>query len=250
MTVYLVGAGPGDPDLISLRGAHLLGHADVVLHDRLARPVLTLARAGAEVVDVGKEPGAAAVTQEEINRRLVEYGTRHGCVVRLKAGDPFVFGRGAEEALALQAAGVDFEVVPGISSVLAAPAASGVALTCRGLAGSFTVLSGHGDPDRWAPDYVDALVALRGTIVVMMGAAFIGRIASRLIDAGLCAETAVVAVRAATTESEEVRRTTLGSIDKALLGPPSIFVIGDAAGLDLRSVARRCERGELASSLL
>jgi len=233
MTVYLVGAGPGDPELLSVRGARLLRAADVVLHDRLARPLLTLAPAGAEVIDVGKSPGAAPVPQEEINRLLVEHG-RCRRVVRLKGGDPFVFARGAEEAMALKAAGIEFEIIPGISSVVAAPAAAGVPLTCRGVARSFTVLTGHEDPDRWPPGYAEALASLAGTIVVVMATTHIGRIAERLIEAGLDPHTPTAAVRAATTPAQEVRRVTLATIGNALLTPPSIFLIGDVAGLDLR----------------
>ncbi len=243
MTVYLVGAGPGDPELISVRGARLLKDADVVLYDRLAAPLLALAGPGAELVDVGKSAGSAPVPQEDINRLLVDYGASpHPCVVRLKGGDPYVFARGAEEAMALEDAGVDFEVVPGISSVLAAPAAAGVALTCRNLAETVTVLSGHDDPGTWAPGYAESLVTLGGTIVVVMGAGRVARIARRLMGAGLSPETPVVAVRAATTPAQEVRRTTLGSIEGALLMPPALFVIGDAAGLDLRPGAHAQRR--------
>jgi uroporphyrin-III C-methyltransferase len=234
VTVYLVGAGPGDPELISVRGARLLGQADVVLHDRLARPLVCLAHADAEIVDVGKAPGAAPIPQAEINRLLVEHGNRQRCVVRLKGGDPFVFARGAEEVMALQDAGVDFAVVPGISSVLAAPAAAGVALTRRGLAPTFTVLAGHVEPAEWEPGYAEALVTLGGTVVVVMGTAHICRIAERLVEAGLGRETPIVAVRAATTEAQEVRRATLGTVAEAVLGSPAVFVIGAAAGVDQR----------------
>ncbi|MCL4291436.1 MAG: uroporphyrinogen-III C-methyltransferase [Acidimicrobiia bacterium] len=237
MTVHLVGAGPGAPDLISVRAARLLGQADVVLHDRLARPLLALAPASAEVVDVGKAPGAAPVPQEEINRLLVEYGRRHRCVVRLKGGDPFVFARGSEEAAALMAAGIDFSVVPGISSVLAAPVAGGSPLTHRGLARSFTVITGHAGPADWPPGFAEALATIGGTIVVVMGAASIGRIASRLVEVGLVPQTPVLGVRAATGDAEEVRRATLATVGELGLGSPSVFVIGDVAGLDLRSIA-------------
>jgi uroporphyrin-III C-methyltransferase len=232
VTVYLVGAGPGDPELISLKGARLLASADVVLHDRLARPLLGLASTKARIVDVGKAPGAAPVPQEEINRLLIDYGRRHRCVVRLKGGDPLVFARGAEEVDAMQAAGIDFEVIPGISSVLAGPTAADVPLTRRGVSRAFTVVAGH-DPDEWPPDHAEALVALRGTIVVLMGAAGMTRIAARLVAAGLDPATPVVAIRAATTEAQQVRRATLASIEEALLAPPSLFVIGDVAALDL-----------------
>ncbi|MDA8341099.1 MAG: uroporphyrinogen-III C-methyltransferase [Actinomycetota bacterium] len=235
MTVHLVGAGPGDPELISVRGARLLAEADVVLFDRLARPLVALASPGAELVDVGKAPGAAPVPQEEINRLLVEHGRRRDCVVRLKGGDPLVFGRGGEEAEALIAAGIDVAIVPGISSVLAAPGAAGVPLTHRGVSRSFTVLAGHEDPDEWAPGTPEALVALGGTIVVLMGAARMSGIARRLVEAGMAPETPVAAVRAATTDAEEVRRCTLGTIGEGLLGSPSLFVVGDVAALDLRT---------------
>lgn len=234
MTVYLVGAGPGDPELLSVRGARLLRSADVVLHDRLARPLLALAPADAEVIDVGKSPGAAPVPQEEINRLLVEHG-RGRCVVRLKGGDPFVFARGAEEAMALKAAGIAFEIVPGISSVVAAPAAAGVPLTWRGVSRGFTVLTGHENPDRWAPGYAEALVSFAGTIVVVMATAHITQIAARLVEAGLDPQTPTAAVKSATTSAQVVRRATLATIESALLDPPSLFVIGDVAGVDLRS---------------
>lgn len=235
MTVYLVGAGPGDPELLSVRGARLLRSADVVLHDRRARALLGLAKAGAEVIDVGKAPGSAPVPQEEINRLLIEHGRRRRCVVRLKGGDPFVFARGAEEAMALKAAGIAFEIIPGINSVVAAPAAAGVPLTCRGVARSFMVLTGHEDPERWPSGYAEALASLPGTIVVVMATNHISRIGgshgsgrgpwveARFDEAG------------STTSAQVVRRATLATIESALLDPPSLFVIGDVAGVDLRS---------------
>jgi uroporphyrin-III C-methyltransferase len=235
VTVYLVGAGPGDPELITVRGARLLASADVVLHDRLARPLLGLVAPTAELVDVGKAPGAAPVPQEQINRLLVEYGGRHRSVVRLKGGDPLVFARGAEESAALQEAGIEFEIVPGISSVLAGPAAAGVPLTSRGLSRSFVVLTGHMDPDGWTPGYAEALVALGGSIVVVMGTANLRRIAERLVEAGLPPETPIAGVRHATGEAEDVRRATLATVEEVGLASPALFVIGEVAGLDLRS---------------
>jgi uroporphyrin-III C-methyltransferase len=208
-------------------GARLLASADVVLHDRLAQPLLALASANAEVVDVGKAPGTAPVPQEQINRLLVEHGRRHRCVVRLKGGDPFVFARGAEEVDAIEAAGIDYEVVPGISSVLAGPTAAGVALTRRGVSRTVTVITGHDGPEGWPAGYAEGLVALQGTIVVLMGAAGMTRIARRLIEAGLAPGTPVVAIRGATTEKEEIRRVTLATVEEAVLRPPTPFVIGD-----------------------
>ncbi len=234
MTVYLVGAGPGDPELISVRGARLLGETSVILHDRLAEPLLTLANPNAQLVDVGKAPGSAPVTQDDINQLLIEVGHTHDHVVRLKGGDPYVFARGAEEVTALRAAGIDHVVVPGISSVLGAPSAAGIPLTVRGINRTFAVLSGHEDPEMWAPGYAESLVRLNGTIVVMMGAARMARIAALLIEAGADPSTPFAAIRSATTEQQIVARATLGNPHEALLASPSVFVIGDVADLDLR----------------
>lgn len=173
MTVYLVGAGPGDPGLLTMRAHELLGQAEVVVHDRLVEPGLLDLAPSAERVDVGKAPGGP-VDQEQINRILVERGRASKRVVRLKGGDPFVFGRGGEEALALAAAGVAFEIVPGISSAIAVPAYAGVPVTHRGLATSFTVVTGH---SRFSVDQEtnwEALAAVGGTVVVLMGVAHRG----------------------------------------------------------------------------
>jgi len=234
VTVHLVGAGPGDPELITVRGARLIAGADVILHDRLAQPLLALAGPTTEIVDVGKAPGAAPVSQADINRLLVEHGRRHDSVVRLKGGDPFIFARGAEEIEALRGAGIDYTVVPGISSVLAGPTAAGAPLTSRGVTRTFTVLSGHEEPDSWAAGYAEALVALGGTIVVMMGAAHLERIAAHLIAAGADPATPVAATRSATTPDQVVARATLGEIGPALLASPAVFVIGQVAAIDLR----------------
>ncbi len=153
MTVYLVGAGPGDPGLVTVRGAELLARADVVVFDRLAHPsLLDLAPATAERIDVGKAPGRVAMDQDGINATLVEHGAAGRVVVRLKGGDPFVFGRGGEEAEALLAAGVPFEVVPGITSAIAAPAYAGIPVTHRGLSTHVTVVTGHEDPAKGTTD--------------------------------------------------------------------------------------------------
>lgn len=148
MTVHLVGAGPGDPDLLTVRAVRLLERADVVVYDRLIDPrVLELAPPWAERVDVGKRPGAPANAQSKINDILVDRGRRFECVVRLKGGDPFVFGRGGEEALELRAAGIDVAEVPGITSAIAAPAAAGIPVTMRGISSGFTVVTAHQDPN-------------------------------------------------------------------------------------------------------
>jgi len=179
MTVYLVGAGPGDPGLLTVRGSELLRCADVVVYDRLASPaLLDLARDGAELVDVGKAPGRVAMTQEQINELLVERGQAGLEVVRLKGGDPFVFGRGGEEAEACRDARVAFEVVPGITSAIAAPAYAGIPVTHRGLSTSVTIVTGHEDPAKGTTDTDwEALARAGGTIVVLMGAGRVSEIA-------------------------------------------------------------------------
>ena len=179
------------------------------------------------------------LSQEQINELLVELGGSGALVVRLKGGDPYVFGRGGEEAAALLAAGVPFEVVPGISSALAAPMAAGVPLTMRSRASSFTVLTGHDDPE--SPQGVDweAHARTGATLVVLMGAGRIGAIAKRLLVGGLDADTPVVAVHWACTERQQVLRTTLSEVGHAEVAAPCTFVIGDVAGLDLRSLLCR-----------
>ena len=234
MTVYLVGAGPGDPGLITVRGAEVLGQADVVVHDRLSEAsLLDLAPPHAERIDVGKSPGAP-IPQDEINRVLVERGRAGQEVVRLKGGDPFVFGRGGEEAVALQAAGVPFEVVPGITSAVAVPAYAGIPVTHRGLSTSFTVVTGH---SRHAVDTDidwDAVAHAGGTLVVLMGVAHRAEIAARLMAAGLGPDTPVAAVRWGTRPVQQSVRTTLALLGETVLEPPVTIVIGPVAALDLR----------------
>ena len=170
MTVSLVGAGPGDPDLLTVRAARLLAEADVVVHDALVGDgVLAIVAPTAELIDVGKRPGRP-IPQEMISALLVELGRQAKRVVRLKGGDPFVFGRGGEEALALQAAGVSFEVVPGITSSVAAPAAAGIPVTHRGMSAAFTVVTGHRRSGEHDVDW-RSLAKVGGTIVVLMGVA-------------------------------------------------------------------------------
>lgn len=234
MTVYLVGAGPGDPGLLTVRGAELLRRCEVVVHDRLAgSAILDLAPPEAERINVGKAPGDAPVPQEEINALLVERGRAGQEVVRLKGGDPFVFARGGEEAMALATAGVPFEIVPGISSALAAPAMAGVPLTMRHEVFSFTVVTGHQSPDTTTEVDWEAIARVGGTIVVLMAAARIGEIAARLIAGGLAPETPVTAVRWATTDQQEITRSTLAAVGDAGVKAPATFVVGPMAGLDV-----------------
>ena len=236
MTVYLVGAGPGDPGLLTVRGAELLGRADVVVYDRLSvASLLDLAPEGAERISVGKAPGAGP-SQDEINALLVDQGRRHpgGTVVRLKGGDPFVFARGGEEAAALQAAGVAFEVVPGITSAIAVPAYAGIPVTLRHSSTSFTVITGHEDPaaGEGTVDW-EAAARLGGTILVLMGVARIGRIAERLLAGGLAPDTPVAAVTWGTRPEQTTVRATLATIADAPVRSPAVYVIGRVAAEDL-----------------
>ena len=234
MTVYLVGAGPGDPGLITVRGAHLLSRADVVVHDRLAdASLLDLAPAACRRVDVGKSPGGP-VDQDEINRLLVEEGRAGRTVVRLKGGDPFVFGRGGEEAFALMEAGVAFEIVPGITSAVAVPAYAGTPVTHRGMSTSFTVVTGH---SRHAVDRDtdwEALARVGGTIVVLMGVAHRDQIATRLIAGGLDPATPVLAVHWGTRPEQKSVRVRLDQLAGTPLEPPVTMLIGEVGGLELK----------------
>jgi uroporphyrinogen III methyltransferase/synthase len=235
MTVYLVGAGPGDPGLITRRGADLLAQADVVVHDRLSAAELLDLAPDAERVDVGKQPGQTRVAQGQINEMLVDLGRRHEVVVRLKGGDPFVFARGGEEAAALEDAGIEWEVVPGITSAIAVPAYAGIPITQRFSSTSFTVVTGHEDPSVGADGSVDwdAVARVGGTIVVLMGVGRIEAICDRLIAAGRPPDTPAAAVQWGTRPEQRTVRATLGTLADMELGTPSTIVIGAVADLDL-----------------
>jgi uroporphyrinogen III methyltransferase/synthase len=235
VTVWLVGAGPGDPGLLTLRGAEVLATAEVVVHDRLASAaLLDLAPTGAELISVGKAPGRVEMDQDGINALLVERGRAGKRVVRLKGGDPFVFGRGGEEAEVLAAAGVPFEVVPGITSAIAAPAYAGIPVTHRGLSTHVTIVTGHEDPTKGRSDVDwDALARAGGTLVILMGAARVGDLAARLIAGGRSPETPVAAVRNGTRPDQTSLRATLATIGDADVVAPSAIVVGDVAALDL-----------------
>jgi uroporphyrinogen III methyltransferase/synthase len=235
VTVYLVGAGPGDPGLLTRRGAALLEQAEVVVYDRLAHPsLLDLAPITAERVNVGKAPGAVEMDQDGINAVLVDRGATGKTVVRLKGGDPFVFGRGGEEAEALAAAGIAFEVVPGITSAIAAPAYAGIPVTHRGLSTHVTVVTGHEDPAKGTTDTDwSALARAGGTLVILMGAGHLADIAARLIDGGRAPDTPVAAVRWGTTPGQQTIRSTLAEVADAGVRAPSAIVVGRVAALDL-----------------
>ncbi|HYI61420.1 MAG TPA: uroporphyrinogen-III C-methyltransferase [Acidimicrobiales bacterium] len=241
MTVHLVGAGPGDPGLLTLRGAEVLARAEVVVHDRLsAAALLDLAPPEAERIDVGKAPGRARLTQDGINALLVERGRRGQRVVRLKGGDPFVFARGGEEAAALAAAGVAWEVVPGITSAIAAPAYAGIPVTQRFSSTAFTVITGHEDPSagEGTIDW-EAAARLGGTLVILMGVARWPQISARLLGAGLDPGTPAAAVRWGTRPDQVAVRATLATLGDQALEAPSVIVVGRVAATDLAWFERR-----------
>ncbi len=235
--VHLVGAGPGDPGLLTVAGREALERADVVVHDRLGTErLLPLCRPDAELLNAGKAPGRQAMTQEEINAALVEHGLRGRRVVRLKGGDPFVFGRGGEEAEALAAAGVPYAVVPGITSAIAAPAYAGIPVTHRGVATSFTVVTGHEDPTK-PSEQTDwgALARVPGTLVILMGMGRLGRIADALMAGGRPPDQPVGVVQWGTTARQRRLVATLSSVavrvEEEGLGSPAVVVVGPVAGL-------------------
>ena len=235
MTVYLVGAGPGDPALLTLRGAEVLARADVVVYDRLSvMSLLDLAPGDAERISVGKQPGGPRTSQEDINALLVARGRAGQQVVRLKGGDPFVFARGGEEAAALAAAGIDFEVVPGITSAVAVPAYAGIPVTMRYSSTSFTVVTGHEDPAKGEGSVNwEAVAALGGTVVVLMGATRCRTICDRLIAAGMDPETPAAAVQWGTRPNQYTLRATLATLADRDPQPPATIVIGEVAAADL-----------------
>ena len=235
--VWLVGAGPGDPELISVKGLRLIQAADVIVYDRLVdKRLLQHARADADLTDVGKIPGRRINRQEDINNLLVTLGRAGRRVVRLKGGDPFVFGRGGEEAEALTAAGVRFGVAPGITSAIAAPAYAGIPLTHRGISSSFSVVTGSEDPAKpnsavnWA-----ALAKSGGTLVVLMGQSNLPAIVQALLDNGRAPQTPAALVEWGT---EPYQRTVIGALadiaDKAVaaeIGAPAVTIVGDVTRL-------------------
>jgi len=239
--VVLVGAGPGTPDLITLRGLRWLRRAEVVVYDQLAAPEL-LEEAPREALKIfaGKSAGRHCLEQSAINAIVVHHAQAGRLVVRLKGGDPFVFGRGGEEALACARAGVAADVVPGVSAAIAVPGAAGIPVTHRGVASSLAVVTGHEDPAKpeAAVDW-DRLATAVDTLVILMGVGALPRIASRLLAAGRRADTPAAVIHRGTTESEDTVVGTLGDIAAraARLEAPAVIVIGEAVAL--RSVLAR-----------
>jgi len=229
--VYLVGAGPGDPDLLTVKALRLLQVADVVVYDRLVSPeILTLIPAGASRIDVGKQPNRHPVPQDEINQLLVRSARTGRTTVRLKGGDPFTFGRGSEEALALAAEAVPYEVVPGITSASGCAAAAGFPLTHRGLATGVRFVTGHCRNDIDLDLDWQGLADTDTTLVIYMGRANIAVISERLMAHGLPADLPVATIFNGTTPRQQVRLSTLGDIasDMAVcrLAGPALFVVG------------------------
>lgn len=238
-TVYLVGAGPGDPGLITAKGLHALRLADVVMYDRLVSlALLEDARSDAELIDVGKLPQKHRYSQDEINRVMIERAQRGLNVCRLKGGDPFVFGRGGEEALACHEAGVPFVVVPGVSSAVAVPAYAGIPVTHRNVSSSFVVFTGHEDPtkENSSIDY-DALAsaAKHGTLVALMGVKHLPAISEHLIAAGLAADTPAICIEWGTTERQRSVEGTLATLPAlaaaSQIESPALTVIGAVVNL-------------------
>jgi uroporphyrinogen III methyltransferase / synthase len=234
-TVYLVGAGPGDPELLTLKGRRVLAEADVVVYDHLVSPeLLELAKPGCERVFAGKKGGQFCRPQAEIDETLVRLALEGKTVVRLKGGDPFIFGRGGEEATALAAAGIGFEVVPGVTSALAAAAYAGIPLTHRSHNSAVVLLTGHEDPAkpgasvRWE-DYS----RLKATLCIYMGVKNLGTITARLEAGGMPASTPAAIVESATTESHRTILGTLGTLsdlaDAAGVEAPAMIIIGEVA---------------------
>ena len=235
--IHLVGAGPGDLGLVTLRARELIEKADVIVYDHLANPeMLGWAREGAEIIYAGKKAGAHALSQEEINDLLVEKGKAGAIVVRLKGGDPFVFGRGGEEALAAEEAGVSFEIVPGVSSAIAGPAYAGIPVTHRGENSHVTFFTGHEDPSKKesAIDFA-ALANLGGTQVMLMGLETLAGITALMREKGVRRDLPAAVIRWATTGRQETIVGTVGTIanqvDERGFAPPAIAIFGEVVAL-------------------
>ncbi|HVF26117.1 MAG TPA: uroporphyrinogen-III C-methyltransferase [Anaerolineales bacterium] len=230
--VCIVGGGPGDPGLITVKGLNCLRRADVVLYDRLASSeLLHETQPHAELIDVGKEPKLHRRSQAEINSLLIEKAREGKIVVRLKGGDPFVFGRGGEECQALAAAGVRYEVVPGVSSAIAVPAYAGIPVTQRGVTSSFAVVAGHTGDSNSDIDWVG--ISRIGTIVFLMGVEHMAEIVSQLVARGRSSDTPVAIVREGTTQNQLVLVGTLTNIVEKAHGihPPAVLIVGEVVHL-------------------
>ena len=233
--VYLIGAGPGDEVLITVKGLHCIQNADVIIYDNLVNEnLLSCAKDSAEKIYVGKKINQHTLTQDKINELLVQKAKEGKTVVRLKGGDPFVFGRGGEEALALKEENISYEIVPGVSSSIAALAYAGIPITHRAISTSFHVITGHEDPtkEEESVDY-EALARLKGTLVFLMGLNNLNKICSQLLKYGKTPDTPAAVISKGTTSAQKVAVGTLENIEKKIEGIsyPAIIVVGDVINL-------------------
>jgi len=234
--VYLIGAGPGDPELITMKGLRYLRSADVILYDRLiSTELLAEARPGAELIFVGKEPGCHSLAQEQINALLIYHAQHNRIVARLKGGDPFVFGRGGEEAQALVAANIPFEVIPGVSSAIGVPAYAGIPVTHREHTSSVTIVTGHEGRSASPAVNWEALAALGGTLVILMGVKALPHFTQKLMSSGMDADIPAAVIQEGTTPRQRVVMGTLATIAeqalKAGLSSPALTVIGSVVAI-------------------
>lgn len=251
-TVYLVGAGPGDPDLITVKGLRILRCADVVLYDRLSpSQLLREVKPDSEIIYVGKSPQKGTSSKQvDINRVMIEYAQAGKTVIRLKGGDPFIFGRGGEEALICAAHSIPFELVPGVTSITAVPAYAGVSITHRDYNNTFAVFSAHNDPDVY-PDAVNyhALAALGvdSTLIMMMGTRYLDKTLARLIEAGLPRETPAMIIEWGTTDKQRVTEACTSELAAVAVNvgvkPPATIVVGRVTSLRHKGMKWFSEQG-------
>jgi uroporphyrin-III C-methyltransferase len=238
--VYLVGAGPGDPELLTVKAARLLASADVVLHDALVSDgVLAMISLAAEIINVGKRAGHKLLTQDEINALLVSYGQSRGAVVRLKGGDPSIFGRAGEEIEALRSAGIEYEIVPGISAALGAAAAAGISLTDRRVASQILLTTFSRGSDGSAMDW--GSVTNTTTLVLYMPGADYAEVSERLLDGGLTEDLPCVIVSQATGSEQQVRWSSVGRLgSEEKLAAPALLIVGRVASRDVAEISATC----------
>ena len=229
--VYLVGVGPGDPELVSLKAYRLIKEADVILVDNLVLGVKTLIPKGKKVIDIGKTAEAHKFSQDAINHLLAELSEKYEKVVRLKGGDPYIFGRGGEEASFLRERSVEFEVVPGITSAVAVPASFGIPLTHRGVSSSVTIITGHEMEEKEESISWEAIANLKGTLVILMGVGNLAKNVEVLLKHGMPAETPVAVIEKGFTEDARIVCGTIEDIvevaEKEKVKPPAVIVVGD-----------------------
>ncbi|MBE0515830.1 MAG: uroporphyrinogen-III C-methyltransferase [Methanophagales archaeon] len=245
--VYLVGSGPGDPELVSLKAYRLINEADVILVDRLVLGVKDLISKGKQVIDIGKTSSEHKFSQDAINALLVELSEKYEKVVRLKGGDPYIFGRGGEEATFLREKGVEFEVVPGITSASAVPALFSIPLTYRGVSSSVTIITGHEMEEKEEELDWSALAHLKGTLVILMGVGTLGKNVEKLLKNGMPADTPVAIIEKGFTEDARIVCGTLGNIvevvEKEEVKPPAVIVIGDVVRIREKLILHSTRKG-------